>query len=263
MKTMQSREWIPGVYQIQDSMGVMMTLIAGHKQALLIDTGYGLEDVRAASQKLTDRPVQVLLTHGHHDHALGARWFSMVWLAANESSVFQKYTSEPWRRRVMRQAEQKGLQVPEDFLTAPMAEPRFLRDTSIDLGGFHAEIVMCPGHTPGSCVIRIPEADLLITGDDWNPCTWLWFPEALPVQQYRKNLEQVFALPFRHVLCSHAAGLFSREDMRQFLDGITDVQIQSAGMTDEGNEMGIRTATIFLEHGYRLVFDADKAKGGK
>ena len=37
----------PGVMHIRDVMGVCMTLIEGEKAALLVDTGYGTEDVAA------------------------------------------------------------------------------------------------------------------------------------------------------------------------------------------------------------------------
>ena len=74
----QSIEILPGVWHIQDKMGVCMTLLTGDDQALLIDTGYGLEDVAAYVRTLTNKPLSVMLTHGHHDHALGARWFDRV-----------------------------------------------------------------------------------------------------------------------------------------------------------------------------------------
>ena len=64
-----------GITHIRDAMGVCMTLIEGDKAALLVDTGYGTEDVAAFVRTLTDKPRTVLLTHHHHDHALGARWF--------------------------------------------------------------------------------------------------------------------------------------------------------------------------------------------
>ena len=66
---------LPGVTHITDAMGVSFTLIEGEKKAVLFDTGYGMEDVGAYVRTLTDRPVKVLLSHGHHDHMLGARWF--------------------------------------------------------------------------------------------------------------------------------------------------------------------------------------------
>ena len=65
----------PGVTHIRDAMGVCMTLIEGEKSALLVDTGYGTENVAEYIRALTDKPLTVLLTHNHHDHALGARWF--------------------------------------------------------------------------------------------------------------------------------------------------------------------------------------------
>ena len=37
----------PGITHIRDAMGVCMTLIEGEKAALLVDTGYGTEDVSA------------------------------------------------------------------------------------------------------------------------------------------------------------------------------------------------------------------------
>ena len=73
-------EIAPGVKHIQDAMGVCFTLIEGEQSAVLFDTGYGTEDVQAYVRTLTDKPVKVYLSHGHHDHMLGARWFGRTWL---------------------------------------------------------------------------------------------------------------------------------------------------------------------------------------
>ena len=72
----QALQVLPDVYHIQDCMGVCMTLLVGKDRALLVDTGYGLENVREMAASITALPVTVLLTHAHHDHALGARWLS-------------------------------------------------------------------------------------------------------------------------------------------------------------------------------------------
>ena len=68
----------PGIVHIRDAMGVCMTLIEGENAALLVDTGYGTEDVATFFRTLTDKPLTVLLTHNHHDHSLGARWFAQT-----------------------------------------------------------------------------------------------------------------------------------------------------------------------------------------
>ncbi|MBP5728838.1 MAG: hypothetical protein J6Y48_17345, partial [Clostridia bacterium] len=50
----------PGVTHITDAMGVSMTLIEGEQRAILFDTGYGTENVKAYVQTLTGKPVRVL-----------------------------------------------------------------------------------------------------------------------------------------------------------------------------------------------------------
>ena len=46
-----------------------MFLLVGEEKALLIDTGTGVFDLPLLLKTLTDKPVQVVLTHGHPDHA--------------------------------------------------------------------------------------------------------------------------------------------------------------------------------------------------
>lgn len=190
-----------GVTHIRDCMGVCMTLIEGEKAALLVDTGYGVEDVSAFVTTLTDKPVSVLLTHNHHDHALGARWFDKTVMLPEDQAEWPVFTGEAKRRVVLGQAQAKGLTVTEaDFLAGECRMPYAAHGGTLDLGGLTAEIIPCPGHTPGSCVVYIPARKLLLTGDDWNPCTWLFFDAALGVKQYRANVCALQELPFTHVL---------------------------------------------------------------
>lgn len=255
----QSKEMLPGVWHIQDAMGVCMTLLAGETKALLIDTGYGLEDAGAYVRTLIDKPFSVLLTHGHHDHALGARWFPKVQLFPEDFPVYREYTNDFWRRHVLEGVRQKGLAVDEGaFLSAGLPAPEALTETERDLGGLTARIIPCPGHTPGSAAAYVPERRLLITGDDWNPCTWLFFPEALCVQAYRENLRSLLALPFDHVLCSHQFALFPREKLERFAAGLTDECLEAARPVDTGDFVGARTAEAALPMDQILVFDRDK-----
>ena len=255
----QSIEILPGVWHIQDNMGVCMTLLIGNDQALLIDTCYGLEDVAAYARTLTDKPLSVMLTHGHHDHALGARWFDRVWLAKADFPVYETYTNEHWRRHVLNGAREKGIVVDEEaFLSANMPAPEALDEAEADLGGPTARIIHCPGHTPGSAVVYVPERALLITGDDWNPCTWLFFPEALCAQEYRRNMRQLLTLPFGHVLCSHQFALFSRVQLDRFMEYLTDDCLKAARPVDEGARVGVRTSMAQLPMDQIFVFDRDK-----
>ena len=91
-------EIAPGVKHIQDAMGVCFTLNEGDKCAILFDTGYGMEDVQAYVRTLTDKPVKVYLSHGHHDHVLGARWFGQTLMGEADMDEFRERTGEGQRR---------------------------------------------------------------------------------------------------------------------------------------------------------------------
>ena len=250
---------LPDVWQIADPMGVCCTLLVGREQALLVDTGYGLDDLPTFVRTLTDRPLRVLLTHGHHDHALGAKDFPEVWLFPEDRPVYDTYTREPWRGRATDSARRNGIALDRDaFLAAAMPDTLPPPET-VELGGLIPRIMRCPGHTPGSAVVWVPERALLLTGDDWNPVTWCFFKEALPVWAYRENVRKLAALPFQNVLCSHRESLWSREDFTSFIDGLTDERIREAEPSEEGAEQGIDTVTAHPAPGQILVFDRAKA----
>ena len=54
-----------GVFHIQDLFSDYMYLVVGEEKAALIDTGMGFPGLRQLVERLTDKPVMVLNTHGH------------------------------------------------------------------------------------------------------------------------------------------------------------------------------------------------------
>ncbi len=248
-----------GVTHIRDAMGVCMTLIEGEKAALLVDTGYGTEDVAAFIATLTDKPLTVLLTHHHHDHVLGARWFDKTVMFQEDQAEWPIFTGESKRLAVLAQARAKGLIVSEtEFLSGRFPMPYAVHAGMLDLGRLTAEIIPCPGHTPGSCVVYLPEKKLLLTGDDWNPCTWLFFDAALPVCVYRRNVRKLQALDFKRVLCSHQLECFPREKLDDFLDHLTDEVLDAAQPVTIGGYEHIGTRQANVTDGQVLVFDWNK-----
>lgn len=250
-----------GVTHIRDCMGVCMTLIEGEREALLVDTGYGVEDVAAFIATLTDKPLTVLLTHNHHDHAMGARWFDKTVMLPEDMAEWPLFTGEGKRRVVLGQAQAKGLAVTEaEFLAGECRVPCAIHGGRLDLGGLTAQIIPCPGHTPGSCVVYIPEHALLLTGDDWNPCTWLFFEAALGVKQYRENVRALQTLPFAHVLCSHQIDLYPRAKFDDFMNGLTDDVLRAAQPVTIGGCEHIDTRQANVTDDQILVFDWAKAQ---
>ena len=253
------RELLPGVHHIEDALGVCFTLVAGRERALLVDAGYGVEDAAAFVRGITELPVTLWLTHGHHDHALGATRFAAARLHPADAAVYSEYTGEKWRRRVLLAARDRGLKLDEAALLAlPAPAPTLIEGEEIDLGGLTARIIPCPGHTPGSAVVYVPERKLLLTGDDWNPCTWLFFPEALGARDYRDNMRALLALPFENVLCPHSAVLHTRAELEAFLDALSDEALAAAAASDTGTPYGVRTREVRVDGGMLFVFDERK-----
>lgn len=248
-----------GVAHIRDAMGVCMTLIEGEKAALLVDTGYGVENVDAFIRTLTDKPLTVLLTHNHHDHAMGSRWFDKTVMFPEDMEEWPVFTGAEKRRVVLGQALAKGLAVTEaEFLAGECCMPYAIHEGILELGDLTVNVIHCPGHTPGSCVLYIPQRRLLITGDDWNPCTWLFFEAALPVHQYRENVRRLQGIDFTHVLCSHQLECFPRAKFDAFVDNLTDEVLDAAKPVSIGGYEHIATHQANVTDGQILVFDRNK-----
>ena len=263
----------PGVTHITDAMGVSFTLLEGSDSALVFDAGYGTEDVAAYIRTLTDKPFELILSHGHHDHMLGARWFDHSLMDAADLEEFRTRAGTAQREKVKKQAEDKGLAVPEDFLTATVPQPLPLKYTDtvgpfsccgFDLGDLEVWAVRVPGHTPGSVVLFVPSLQLLLTGDDWNPCTWMWFPCSLPVRAWHAAmvllidlLENTSGTEIRHVLCSHQPAPREAAELKEFLAYMTEDRLASAPFVDMGEPINTHQV-VHPDRSWVLLFDADK-----
>ena len=262
-----------GVFHITDAMGVSCTLIEGKESALLFDAGYGTENVADYVRTLTRKPVTLLLSHGHHDHVLGARWFSDSYLCQDDMEEFLLRTGPAQRREVAKQAAEKGVQVPDDYLTAEIGLPKplcftgkageFLSRTEM-AGDRPVQVIRVPGHTAGSIVLYLPEERLLLTGDNWNPCTWLWFPGSVPAGLWREHMEQLVCyLESRYgggisrILCSHQPAPRQGSELKAFLQYMTDDRLADAPWTDMRSPVNTH-AVVNEQDTWTLLFDYDR-----
>lgn len=67
-------------WEIDEFDCASMFLLVGSEKAMLIDTGMGVGDIRGAIEMITDKPLIVVLTHGHIDHTGNAVQFPEVWM---------------------------------------------------------------------------------------------------------------------------------------------------------------------------------------
>ncbi|WP_033153571.1 MBL fold metallo-hydrolase [Pseudobutyrivibrio ruminis] len=126
-------------------------------ESIIIDPGSAFERIKSAVESTGTKPVAILLTHGHFDHAGEAA------STAKEYGI-KVYTHE---------ATAEELKNPSINLSGDMfgdsksySADVFLKDDEeIDLAGLHIKCLFTPGHTPGGCCFYFPNEDIVFTGD--------------------------------------------------------------------------------------------------
>jgi glyoxylase-like metal-dependent hydrolase (beta-lactamase superfamily II) len=208
----------PHITRIWDVSGTAMYLVVGSESALLIDTGIGVGSLKAMVESITTKPITVLLTHGHVDHAMGAGEFERVYMRTADIPVYKNHSGMTVRQGYVSGAAMLGAdprllaQVQaSDYLAVKDAENILpLSDRRVfSLGDISVEVFAAPGHTPGSVVALIPQERILILGDACNAFTYLFDEYCPSVAQYKENLLRLQAETddkYDRTLYSHGMG---------------------------------------------------------
>jgi glyoxylase-like metal-dependent hydrolase (beta-lactamase superfamily II) len=177
-------------------------LLVGSEKALLVDSGYGLLDLKAIIGAITEKPVVCVCTHGHIDHALGAYRFDEAYLHSRDFEVYRRHSDPAFIREI----GTKGLltRPPKFMLNNPgyrkrveeMAEKDYpaLRALDaierFDLGGRAVTWRLVPGHTQGSVAVIDEANGAAFDADAAAPGSWIFLAESSPLPEYRAELER-------------------------------------------------------------------------
>jgi len=88
-----------GLWIISDHGADNIYLVEGSDKALLIDTGLGVARLSAFIKTLTTKPLMVVNTHGHPDHAGGDFEFKSVYAHPADFSSIQSFSTKEARQR--------------------------------------------------------------------------------------------------------------------------------------------------------------------
>lgn len=184
-----------GITRIRDVMDVGMYLVEGSEKAALIDTGIGIGEVRSLIHLLTDRPVEVYLTHAHVDHGGGMYAFEHAFVPEADRALLEWHT-KPQLRLDFASVYDPLLREVTDILDHMPYRERMngtavetiLPGERIELGGRTLETVDLRGHTAGSVGFFDSRTGSLFAGDGCNNSTFLFLRESLSVREYRKML---------------------------------------------------------------------------
>lgn len=170
-----------GFWSIEDG-GVRCFLFKGDKQSLLIDTGYGTGDLKAAVAELIGEDPMLVLTHADGDHVGCNQSFGLAYMHPAEYAHYHEGTRKHWP-------------------AAPLWE-----GDVIDLGPRRLEVILIPGHTPGSIALLDRANRFLIGGDSIQNGTIFMFGGARDMPAYIESMKKLSKMTdrFDTVYASHA-----------------------------------------------------------
>lgn len=196
-------EDVPGIFHIyydahSKGASAWMHLIVGQERALLIDTAFGIGDLRSLVETLTDKPVDVVNTHFHGDHSAGNGQFETIFIHKYDIPYLEM--SEKAENRLL---PPTGTYREEDIIPLRSAKHIAMEDGFVfRLGeGHEVEVIHMPGHAAGGCMLLDRKYNLLFSGDAvvFTPTLIIgkfpapYYPEYLTVTAFRDALKK--ALP--------------------------------------------------------------------
>jgi len=242
-------------------------LIRGDGGCIIIDTGSDTVEarqVRAAFGNLLDAPVRAIIyTHGHPDHTGGAA----VFVGNDKPDIYshQLLVEGPpdLVRRMRDGGDQFGMTLPDSLFINAGIQMQYGRVTpptrdgyvpptrtfggaelSVTIAAVRLQLLHTPGETRENIAVWLPDARVLMTGDDFYTA----FPNLYPIRGGRlrppepwiASLETMLALNAEYVVPGHTRPVSGAANVRAALttyrDGIKSILDQ----TIEGIRRGER-----------------------
>lgn len=182
------------VWVIDDHRAVNIYLIIGKDSSLVVDTGIGSADLHSLISKLTGRPLIVVNTHGHSDHAGGNYQFSKVYVHPKDSLSARTCNLAENRIGAAKNMLRGASPSQEDMFTGDPKHTKLVpvREGHLfNLGDRVIQVIETPGHTPGSICLLDMKNKLLFSGDNDNTLVWLFLKGCSPLHDYLKTLEKL------------------------------------------------------------------------
>lgn len=175
------------MWVIETSDMTTMYIVEGSKRAILIDTGTKCSDLDKIVRKITKKPLDVVVTHYHPDHAGNVKFFDEIYYHAEDTVLTHgAFDMEPYNGTV-----------------------HFIDDGyTFDLGETKLEVVYTPGHTPGSICLIDRKSGNCYSGDAFGSGgVWLQVEPQLPVKTYVASCEKMINLmeegSVKRIYCGH------------------------------------------------------------
>jgi hydroxyacylglutathione hydrolase len=233
---LKNQAWI-----IETSDHATMYILEGNEKALLIDTGTKCDSLDEIVRHITQKPLQVVITHAHHDHAGNIGFFEEIYMHPGDTVLLQ----DTYKGKV-----------------------NFIEDGYVfDLGGKKIEVRHMPAHTPGSIVLVDKETGSCYTGDAFGSGqVWLQLRPYAPMSTYIASCERMIELMeegIQELYCGHYFYLKSALDkshmikMRDLAISIKDGTVADLQPFNTKVAIGCEHPMIATCDNVAIVYDPD------
>lgn len=218
-----------GVWFISDKTGANCYLIEGETYSLLIDTGWGLGNLKELVDSIISLPVKVVFTHGHPDHVNGAFQFSDLYITPEDEKLMDMFYVKETRQEIINRFKEilSSDFSTDNWINAQITNPSPISDGYIfDLGNRQLKVIKCPGHTAGSICILDTKDEILFSGDTLLAKPVLMNLEtSLGLNTYLKSIKHInsFADEFNIILSGHDDKPVNPVVIEELISGVSEI----------------------------------------
>lgn len=222
------------IWRISENGEDNLYLVAGNEKALVIDTGWGVSNLKEFIEKITLLPVIAANTHGHSDHALGNDAFDTVYAGELDIQNFNDCSVKERRdfiQNINKLTEVEAFPNRNIWGTHAKKQDIAICDgMEFDLGERIVTAHLTPGHSKGSVCFLDRGAGVLFTGDSfvpsdiWGPA-WFHLEGSVSLAEYYEKMKALAdGGGFDFLLSGHGEmDLIPAARLEIFLEGVKDI----------------------------------------
>lgn len=232
------------MWVVETSDNTTMYIIEGSKKAMLIDTGTKCEKLDEVIKQITQKPLLVMVTHIHPDHAGNIKYFDQIYMHPGDTALMR-----------MMKVEYDG-------------KINYVKDgEKFDLGGTTLEVLFTPGHTPGSIVLLDRKTGNCYSGDAFGSGqVWMQLLPHVSMATYAKSCRKMEALMDKgitKIYCGHYPYVKKAFDKNYMTEMRQLAEELSKGTAPEGKPyptkvgIGTQNPMITTKGSASIVYDPD------
>lgn len=220
-----------------------MYIVEGSKKAMLIDTGTKCEKLDSVVKLITQKPLIVMVTHIHIDHAGNMDQFKDVYFHPADTVLMSRVKPNKGKIHFVSDGEK------------------------FDLGETTIEVLFTPGHTPGSIVLLDRKAGNCYSGDAFGSGqVWMQLQPHISMSTYAQScrtMEDLMDKGITKIYCGHYPYVKKTYDKTYITEMRQLAEELSKGTAPEGKSypvkvgIGTQNPMITTKGSASIVYDPD------